>query len=299
MQKLQLGMIGMGRMGGNMAERLRRKGHTVIGYDRSQDVSDTTSLNDLVTRLTSRRIVWVMLAHGPITDQTMLELYYLLDDGDLVINGANGPREDDLRYAELLAERGIHYVDAGVSGGVWGLKFGYGLMVGGANTDVRQAMPIFRALKPRGKYGFVHAGPVGAGHYAKMAHNALEYIIMHGHGEIYELLRAAEADGIIRTGGVPAIFNGWRSGTVVRSWLLDLFAEALNEDPDLNEIDEGVPNGGEGRWAVAEAVRLQTPFSMMALALSERFASVLVRSLLRRSLNGMRSKFGGHSVKKK
>src|SRR5215217_350733 len=222
---VQLGLIGLGKMGFNMRERLRAAGHEVIGYDRNPEVSDTSSLEELVSTLDGPRIVWIMVPAGDPTRKTVAQLQQLLYDGDLVIDGGNSKFTDDKINADLLAVKGIGYVDVGVSGGVWGKDNGYGLMVGGSEADVARAMPIFDALRPEGprEEGFSHAGSVGSGHYAKMVHNGIEYGLMQAFAEGFELLEAAEI-----VNNVPEVIKGWQRGTVIRSWLLELLVRALD-----------------------------------------------------------------------
>ena len=227
---MQLGLVGLGKMGSNMRERIRAAGHEVVGYDRNPDVSDATSMADLVSRLDAPRTVWVMVPSGEPTRETVRELGDLLAAGDVVVEGGNSRFTDDQVHAARLAERGIGYVDCGVSGGVWGKENGYALMVGGAEEHVARAMPVFDALRPEGPRdeGFAHAGHVGAGHFAKMVHNGIEYGLMQAYAEGYELLEAADV-----VTDVPAVLKAWRRGTVVRSWLLDLLVAALADDPQL------------------------------------------------------------------
>jgi 6-phosphogluconate dehydrogenase len=228
---MELGMIGLGRMGGNMAERLRQAGHTVVGYDHHPDVTDVSSLPELVERLKAPRAVWVMVPAGEATRATVDSLRDALEPGDVVVDGGNSHFKEDQEHAALLAERGIGFVDAGVSGGVWGLKNGYALMVGGSQDHVTHLMPIFESLKPEGEFGFVHAGEVGAGHFAKMVHNGIEYGMMQAYAEGWELL---EASDLVKN--VPETFRSWREGTVIRSWLLDLADRALDADPELAKL---------------------------------------------------------------
>jgi 6-phosphogluconate dehydrogenase len=290
---VQLGLVGLGRMGFNMRERLRLAGHEVVGYDRNPDVTDSASLADLVSKLETPRAVWVMVPSGEPTRQTVTELAELLDPGDAVIDGGNSRYTDDRRHADLLAAEGIRYLDCGVSGGVWGLDNGYGLMVGGDAADVERLMPIFDALRPQGprEEGFAHAGPVGAGHFSKMVHNGIEYGLMQAYAEGFELLDAAE---IVED--VPAVIKAWQRGTVVRSWLLDLLVRALESDPELDDLRGYVEDSGEGRWTVEEAINNAVPAPVIAAALFARFASRQEDSPAMRAVAALRAQFGGHSV---
>jgi len=288
---MQVGMIGLGRMGGNMAERLRRAGHEVVGYARSPQNRDVASLTELVSRLSAPRTVWIMIPAGPPTRQTISELKGLLEPGDLVIDGGNSHYTEDQAHAKMLGEAGIHFVDVGVSGGVWGLQNGYGLMVGGDDADVNRVMPIFQALKPEGDYGFVHAGKVGAGHFAKMVHNGIEYGIMQAYAEGYELLAATDM-----VTDVAGAFCSWRQGTVIRSWLLDLLCKALNEDPGLEHIRGVAQDSGEGRWTVQAAIDHAVPMPVISSALFARFTSRQDDSPAMKVVAALRNQFGGHAV---
>jgi 6-phosphogluconate dehydrogenase len=288
---MQLGMVGLGRMGANMAARLRAAGHEVIGYDRDPAVSDVASLADLVGALAPPRAVWVMVPPA-VTGAAVDELGGLLAAGDIVVDGGNSRYTDDQARADRLSARGVGYVDCGVSGGVWGRENGYGLMVGGAEEHVQRLMPIFEGLKPAGEFGFVHAGPVGAGHYAKMVHNGIEYGLMHAYAEGYELLQAAEL-----VTDVPGVLRSWREGTVVRSWLLDLLSRALDQDPTLAGIRGYAEDTGEGRWTVEEAIRLAVPLNVITASLYARFASRQDDSPAIKAVAALRQQFGGHAVK--
>ncbi|MCN0179199.1 decarboxylating 6-phosphogluconate dehydrogenase [Salinispora arenicola] len=290
---MQLGLVGLGRMGGNMRERLRAAGHEVIGYDNRPELSDVANLGELAKKLDAPRAVWVMVPVG-VTDDTIAKVADVLGTGDIIIDGGNSRFSDDAPRAERLDERGIGYVDVGVSGGVWGRQNGYGLMVGGAKDHVDRLMPIFEALKPAGEFGFVHAGPVGAGHYAKMVHNGVEYGLMHAYAEGYELLTKSEL-----VTDVPGVVKSWREGTVVRSWLLDLLDRALDEDPELAELSDYTEDTGEGRWTVDEAVRLAVPMNVIAAALFARFASRQDESPAMKAVAALRQQFGGHAVRKR
>ncbi|MBM7771042.1 6-phosphogluconate dehydrogenase [Actinokineospora baliensis] len=292
---MQLGLVGLGKMGFNMRERLRAADHEVIGYDRNAQVSDSSSLADLVGKLAAPRVVWVMVPAGEPTRQTVAELGDLLAEGDLVIDGGNSRYTDDKVNADLLAHKGIGYLDVGVSGGVWGRENGYGLMVGGDREHVERALPIFDALRPEGprEEGFAHAGKVGAGHYAKMVHNGIEYGLMQAYAEGFELLDAAD-----EVTDVPAVLKAWTRGTVVRSWLLDLLVKALEEDPGLSEISGYVEDSGEGRWTVEEAINHSVPAPVISAALFARFASRQADSPAMKAVAALRNQFGGHAVHK-
>ncbi|MFG3422178.1 phosphogluconate dehydrogenase (NAD(+)-dependent, decarboxylating) [Micromonospora sp. NPDC049460] len=290
---MQLGLVGLGRMGGNMRERLRAAGHEVVGFDHNAELSDVATLAELAEKLESPRAVWVMVPAG-VTDATIDELAGVLGEGDIIIDGGNSRFSDDAPRAERLNEQGIGYLDAGVSGGVWGRQNGYALMVGGAREHVDRLMPIFESLKPEGEFGFVHAGPVGAGHYAKMVHNGIEYGLMHAYAEGYELLAKSEL-----VTNVPGVFKSWREGTVVRSWLLDLLDRALDEDPELAELSGYTEDTGEGRWTVDEAVRLAVPLNVITASLFARFASRQDDSPAMKAVAALRQQFGGHAVRKR
>ena len=278
-----------------MRKRLRAAGHEVVGFDRDQEVSDVASVADLVEKLSGPRIVWIMVPHGDPTRQTVEALAELLAPGDLVIEGGNSKFTDDQANAALLAEKDIKYVDVGVSGGVWGADNGYGLMAGGDAEDVERAMPIFDALRPEGprEEGFAHAGPVGAGHYAKMVHNGIEYGLMQAYAEGFELLAASDV-----VTDVPATIKAWSRGTVVRSWLLDLLVGALDEDPELEQLKGYVSDSGEGRWTVEEAINNAVPAPVITAALFARFASRQDDSPAMKAVAALRNQFGGHAVEK-
>jgi 6-phosphogluconate dehydrogenase len=286
-----LGMVGLGRMGGNMAERLRRGGHTVIGYDRAPDARDVDSLEALVSALPSPRVVWVMVPAGDPTYETVDALGELLASGDVVVDGGNSRYTDDQRHAKDLAGKGISFVDAGVSGGVWGLTEGYALMVGGEPEAIAKVQPFFDVLKPEGDYGFVHAGAVGAGHFAKMVHNGIEYGLMQAYAEGWELM---EATDLITD--VPAVVASWQRGTVIRSWLLDLMVRALDTDPHLEQLRGFAQDSGEGRWTVQAAVDHAVPLPVITAALYARFASRQDDSPAMKVIAALRNQFGGHPV---
>ena len=288
---MQLGLIGLGRMGGNMRERIRSAGHEVVGYDRNPDISDVASIAEMVEKLAAPRVVWTMVPAGHITESTIDELGRLLSAGDVIIDGGNSKFTDDQPRADRLAPKGIGYMDCGVSGGIWGNQNGYALMVGGSEENVATCLPIFEALKPAGPYGFVHAGPVGAGHYTKMVHNGIEYGMMQALAEGWELLEASEY-----VDNVPGIFKSWREGSVVKSWLLDLFDRALDGDPELGKLKGYAEDTGEGRWTVDEAVRLAVPLHVIAASLFTRFESRQLDSPAMKAVAALRQQFGGHAV---
>ncbi|HNV41708.1 MAG TPA: decarboxylating 6-phosphogluconate dehydrogenase [Ornithinibacter sp.] len=290
---MQLGLIGLGKMGGNMRERIRRAGHEVVGYDRNPEVSDVKTLAALVKKLDAPRVVWVMVPAGDPTRETVARLGELLDKGDLVIDGGNSRFTDDIENEKALRAKGIGYLDCGVSGGIWGLENGYGLMVGGTKANVAKAMPIFDALRPEGPRdeGFVHAGDIGAGHYVKMVHNGIEYGLMHAYAEGFELL---EKKDIVKD--VPGSFKAWSRGTVVRSWLLDLMVKALEENPQLEDVSDYTADSGEGRWTVEEGIANSVPMPVIAASLFARFASRQESSPTMQAVAALRGQFGGHQV---
>ncbi|MDQ1289827.1 MAG: 6-phosphogluconate dehydrogenase [Actinomycetota bacterium] len=290
---MHIGLIGLGKMGGNMRARLRARGIEVTGYAHDLTASDVPSLEELVAALPSPRTVWVMVPSGEPTHAVVTALGDLLEAGDLVIEGGNSRFDDDLRHAGLLRPKGIGYLDCGVSGGVWGLENGYGLMVGGDEALVERSMPVFDALRPDGPRdeGFVHAGDVGAGHYAKMVHNGIEYGLMQAYAEGYELLAAKDI-----VTDVQGCFKAWTRGTVVRSWLLDLLVKALDEDPGLDSIKGYVNDSGEGRWTVEEGIANSVPMPVISAALFARFASRQSDSPAMKAVAALRNQFGGHAV---
>ncbi|KIU15960.1 6-phosphogluconate dehydrogenase [Mycolicibacterium llatzerense] len=292
---MQLGLIGLGKMGFNMRERLRGGGHEVIGYDPRPEVSDVPSLAALAEQLEAPRVVWVMVPSGEITRETIEDLAGVLSSGDLVIDGGNSRYTEDGIHAKMLVDKGIGFIDAGVSGGVWGLTEGYGLMIGGSDDDVARVMPIFETLRPEGDLadGFVHAGPVGAGHFAKMVHNGVEYALMTAYGEGYEMLAA---EPLIKS--PQAVYQAWSNGTVVRSWLQQLLAKALKEDPQLADISGYTEDSGEGRWTVEEAIRLRVPVPGIAASLFARFLSRQEDSPTMKAVAALRNQFGGHAVQR-
>ena len=292
---MRIGLVGLGKMGANMATRLRGHDIDVVGYDNNPAVSDVLSLAELVAALPAgERLVWVMVPAGSVTDAVVTELAGLMTAGDIVIDGGNSHYVDDAPRAKELAAAGIGYLDAGVSGGVWGLENGYGLMVGGDSELVARAMPVFDGLRPEGprEEGFVHAGGVGAGHYAKMVHNGIEYGLMQAYAEGFELLGAQDL-----VTDVPGIMKAWTRGTVVRSWLLELLVKALEDDPELARISDWVEDSGEGRWTVDAAIDAEVPLPVISAALFARFASRQGASPAMKAVAALRHQFGGHEVR--
>jgi len=289
---MDLGLIGLGKMGGNMRERIRRAGHTVVGYDRNPDVSDVDSLEAMVDALPSPKVVWVMVPAGDPTKETVKALKELLSEGDVIVDGGNSRWTDDQANAELLADKGIGFVDCGVSGGVWGLENGYALMAGGDPEDIKKVQPVFDALRPEGEFGWVHAGKVGAGHFSKMVHNGIEYAIMQSYAEGWELLKAVE-----EVDNVTEVFRSWREGTVIRSWLLDLLVAALDEDDDLAKIAGYAEDSGEGRWTVEAGIDNAVATPAITAALYARFVSRQDDSPAMKAVAAMRNQFGGHATR--
>jgi 6-phosphogluconate dehydrogenase len=288
---MEIGLVGLGRMGGNMRERLRRAGHVVVGFDRNPEVSDVESLQAMVDRLPSPKVVWVMVPAGQVTDAVIRDLGELLGEGDVVIDGGNSRWTDDQVHAAVLGEKGVGFIDCGVSGGVWGLENGYALMAGGDPSNIATAQPIFDALRPEGEFGWVHAGEVGSGHFSKMVHNGIEYAVMQAYAEGWELLKAA---GLVDN--VTDVFRSWRHGTVIRSWLLDLLVQALDDTPELEGIRGYAEDSGEGRWTVEAAIEHAVPMPAIAAALFARFASRQEDSPAMKAVAAMRFQFGGHQM---
>ncbi|MEU4171874.1 phosphogluconate dehydrogenase (NAD(+)-dependent, decarboxylating) [Streptomyces sp. NPDC026665] len=288
---MQLGLIGLGKMGGNMRERIRRAGHTVVGYDRNPDLADVHSLAELVSSLEGPRVVWVMVPAGAATQTVIDELGDLLEAGDTVVDGGNSRWTDDEKHAQELAAKGIGFVDAGVSGGVWGLENGYALMVGGDAENIEKVRPVFDALKPEGDFGFVHAGKVGAGHFSKMVHNGIEYAMMQAYAEGWELLEKVDSVTDVRE-----VFRSWQEGTVIRSWLLDLAVNALDDDEHLDKLRGYAEDSGEGRWTVEAAIDNAVPLPAITASLFARFASRQDDSPQMKMIAALRKQFGGHAV---
>ena len=300
---MRVGMIGLGRMGGNMVTRLRRHGLDVVAFDRSPEAvaraesdgaTGARSLEELVDALTERpRVAWVMVPAGDPTSQTIHRLSELLEAGDIVIDGGNTYWQEALGDVEVLRRAGVHYLDAGTSGGIWGLENGYCLMVGGPREAYERCEPVFRALAPD-EGGLVHTGPEGSGHFVKMVHNGIEYALMQAYAEGFEIMKRSSAFPGME---MPAIAEAWRYGSVVRSWLLDLIADGLHKDPELADIRGYVEDTGEGRWTVAAAVADAVPAPTITMALYERFRSRMEDTFGDKMLAMMRNQFGGHAVK--
>jgi 6-phosphogluconate dehydrogenase len=291
-----LGLIGLGKMGGNMRTRLRNAGLDVVGFDRNPDLTDVASLEELVAKLPSPKVVWVMVPAGDPTRSTITDLKGLLGEGDLVVDGGNSKYTDDAINAASLAEKGIGFVDCGVSGGVWGLKNGYALMYGGKADDAAKVMPFFDALKPEGTPdGLVHCGETaGAGHFAKMVHNGIEYAMMQAYAEGWELLEAVDSVTDVRE-----VFRSWQEGTVIRSWLLDLAVNALDSDEHLDKLKGYAADSGEGRWTIEAALDNAVPLPAITASLFARFASRQDDSPQMKMIAALRNQFGGHAVENK
>ncbi len=302
---MRIAIIGLGKMGGNMARRLLRKGIEVVGYNRSLEVVETLqqeegllpaiSLVNAVEQLPTPRIVWLMLPAGSTTESTLHELIPLLDAGDIIVDGGNANYLDSQRRGAELAEHGIGFIDAGTSGGVWGLDNGYCMMVGGSEADVGKLEPVLKALAPAEDKGWARMGPIGSGHYTKMVHNGIEYGMMQAFAEGFDLLRSKKEFDL----DLASVSEIWRHGSVVRSWLLDLIAEALAQEPDMDAIAPVVPDSGEGRWTVIEGVEQGVSLPVITLALQARFSSQDSEGYQARLLSVMRNAFGGHAVVKK
>ncbi len=297
---MELGFVGLGRMGMNMVRRLQRDTHRVVTYDRSPDIVKesvqegavgATSLKDMVSKLTPPRAVWIMVPAGPPTEGTINELADLLQADDVVIDGGNSYYKDDARRAQELKGKGLHYVDAGTSGGIWGLTVGYCLMIGGEEVIFRRLEPLFKTLAPENGYG--RMGSAGAGHYVKMIHNGIEYGMMQAYAEGFELL-----DKSSFTLDLPKIADLWMQGSVVRSWLLELAGSALHDDPKLEKIKGYVEDSGEGRWTVLDAMEKDVPATVLTVSLFTRFRSRQEESFADKMLAALRNAFGGHAVKK-
>jgi 6-phosphogluconate dehydrogenase len=300
---MRVGLVGLGKMGGNMARRWRQHGVDVVGFNRNAEVardlaSETglvaaNSLKELVAVLTAPRVVWLMLPAGDVTQEYIDSLVPMLDKGDIIVDGANSWYKDSIDRAQMLATHGIQYLDAGVSGGIWGLENGYALMVGGESQTVAYLEPLLKALAPEN--GWLHCGPSGSGHFVKMIHNGIEYGMMQAYAEGFALMRARSDFNL----DLAAIAETWRHGSVVRSWLLDLSADFLASDQSLEDVEPFVADSGEGRWTVLESVEQGVPAPVMSLALMMRFASQGKNDYAAKMLSMMRKGFGGHAVKPK
>ena len=300
---MEIGIVGLGKMGGNMAERLTQREHRVVGSDLNAEARQrienigaiaVSSMAELVEKLEqSPKIIWLMVPAGKITDQVLEEAATLLREGDILIDGGNSKYSDSVRHYNELKERGIQFLDAGTSGGVWGLKEGYCLMVGGDSETFQTVEPLFKSLAPEG--GLLHVGPAGAGHYTKMVHNGIEYALMQSYAEGFEILKAGPYAENIDLHNVCEL---WRHGSVVRSWLLDLAANAFAEDPNLDELKGYVEDSGEGRWTVMESIEHAVPAPVIALSLYLRFRSRQEDSFSAKVLSALRNQFGGHAVQK-
>ena len=300
---MELAMIGLGKMGLNMATRLARGGHRVIGYARTAETVDEAirlgaegahSLEEAAGKLSSPRIFWLMVPAGPVTSETIEKLSKLLSKGDIVVDGGNSNYKDSIRHAAMLEIRGIDFVDCGTSGGIWGLREGYSLMIGGKPEVAEKLRPIFETLAPGADKGWGRVGPHGAGHFAKMIHNGIEYGMMRAFAEGFSILKAKHEFNL----DLAQISRIWQDGSVVRSWLLDLAARALEEDPKLTDIKPWVADSGEGRWTVFESIDLNVPAPVITLALHTRFASRDEENFTARMLAALRNQFGGHAIKK-
>jgi 6-phosphogluconate dehydrogenase len=301
---MKLAMVGLGKMGANMARRLMKAGHEVIGFNRHIEVAQklekeiglqpAATFKDVVAALKPPRIVWLMIPAGDPVEKAVNEFAELLEEGDILVDGGNSNFNDSMRRAELLAAKGIHMLDAGVSGGVWGLAEGYSTMVGGPKEIVEHMRPIFDTLAPGPDKGWGRVGPNGAGHFVKMVHNGIEYGMMEAYAEGFEILRAREDFSL----DLHQVAEVWRYGSVIRSWLLDLAALALEQDPDLDSLEDWVADSGEGRWTVFEAINEAIPAPVIALSLMRRFESRQKESFSNKMLAALRHQFGGHAVKK-
>ena len=300
---MKLGMVGLGRMGGNMTERLLKDGHDVVVYDpdssavaevSSKGAKAATSLSDILDQLEAPRTVWIMVPAGDITEQTVNDLVGLLDEGDTLIDGGNSNYKESQRRALYAATSGVDFLDSGTSGGVWGLANGYCLTVGGEKAAYDRNREIFKTLAPEGSDGNLYVGPSGSGHYVKMIHNGIEYGMMQAYAEGFELLAAKEDFEL----DLAAIAENWTRGSVIRSWLLDLTVDELEKDPRLDELSSYVDDSGEGRWTVDASVELAVPAPVITAALQMRFRSRQDQPLGAKMLAAMRNGFGGHAVKK-
>ncbi len=300
---MQIGMVGLGKMGANMARRLMKGGHECVVFDldrnnvkqlEKEGASGSTSLSDLAQKLQPPRAVWIMVPAGRPTEQTISDLTSVFKSGDTIIDGGNTYYKDDIRRAEELKKEAIDYVDVGTSGGVWGLEQGYSIMVGGKESVVQRLKPLFQTLAPGHESGWGHVGPTGAGHFVKMVHNGIEYGLAQAYAEGFELMKLKKEFDL----DLHQIAGIWRFGSVVRSWLLDLIEKALSENPDLEDIAAFVPDSGEGRWTVLETVEAECAAPVIAMSLYRRFQSRMENPFSDKLLSAMRNQFGGHEMKK-
>jgi len=299
---MQLGLIGLGKMGGSMAERLRLGGHQVVGFDFNADAVakltatgnvGVTTLEDLAKKLTGRKAIWIMVPQGKPVDDTIAKLEPLLNPGDILIDGGNSNYKDTMRRYKEVTAKGLQFVDVGTSGGVWGLKEGYSMMIGGDKEPVEYLRPIFETLAPAADKGWGHVGPGGAGHFVKMIHNGIEYGMMQAYAEGFTIMEKKAEFGL----DLPQISQIWRYGSVVRSWLLDLTADALSKNPTLDGLEAFVEDSGEGRWTVIEAIDLNVSAPVITESLMRRIRSREENNFTDRMLAIMRNEFGGHAVK--
>ncbi len=301
---MELAIVGLGRMGGNIARRLLRAGHRVVGNNRSPEVTreiaaegldGAFSLAEVVQKLAAPRAIWLMLPAGNATESAIMALAGMLAAGDTIIDGGNTFYKDDIRRAETLKTQGIHYVDVGTSGGIWGLKEGFSMMVGGEAAVVERLRPIFEALAPAPDQGWGYVGPTGSGHFVKMVHNGIEYGMMQAYAEGFEIMRAKKEFSL----DLHTVARIWQHGSVVRSWLLDLTAAALQADPDLGSVRGYVQDSGEGRWTIQEAIDLNVPAPVITASLFQRFVSRQEESYAAQLLAALRNQFGGHAIQSK
>jgi 6-phosphogluconate dehydrogenase len=300
---MELGMIGLGRMGANMTRRLSAAGHRIVVFDKdkaavaamaSEGAVGADSLENVASKLQTPRAIWIMVPSGEAVDETIASLVASLQKGDILIDGGNSNYRDSMRRAEAAQKLGFEFLDVGTSGGIWGLKEGYSLMIGGTATAVARLRPVFESLAPARDRGWAHMGPSGAGHFAKMVHNGIEYGMMQSFAEGFALLEKKKEFAF----DLAKVAETWRHGSVVRSWLLDLTAEALRENPGLQGIGPQVADSGEGRWMVAEAIASDVPCPVITLSLLERIRSRVTDSFGNKMLAIMRNKFGGHAIQK-
>jgi 6-phosphogluconate dehydrogenase len=301
---MKIGFIGLGKMGANMVRRLIRGGHQIIGFNRSQDIVKelvaqegmipAVTIDDIVQQLIHPRLVWLMLPSGSVTEEFFLKLLEKLQTGDIIVDGGNSNFKDSMRRSELAKSSGIGFVDAGVSGGIWGLKEGYSIMLGGEKTNVDAVVPLIKTLAPGIGQGWGHVGPSGSGHFVKMVHNGIEYGMMEAYAEGFEILKARKEYQL----DLHQVSKIWQNGSVVRSWLLDLAETALAEDGELENVKGWVADSGEGRWTVMEAIDQSVPAPIITMSLFRRFESRQEESFAAKMLAALRNQFGGHEIKR-